>query len=42
VIYSTEQIIDQMANDVTHIHVYSMNKPDIAAAIQSNLSEILK
>ena len=42
VIYATEQIIDLIANGVTHIHVYSMNKPDIAAAIQNNLSEILK
>ena len=42
VIYATEQIIDLIANGVTHIHVYSMNKPDIASAIQNNLSEILK
>ena len=42
VIYATEQIIDLIANDVKHIHVYSMNKPDVAEAIQRNLSEILK
>ena len=42
VIYATEQIIDLIANGVNHIHVYSMNKPEIAAGIQSNLSEILK
>jgi methylenetetrahydrofolate reductase (NADPH) len=42
IIYATEQIIDLIANDVKHIHVYSMNKPDIAEAIQKNLSEILK
>ena len=42
IIYATEQIIDLIANDVKHIHVYSMNKPDVAAAIQRNLSEILK
>lgn len=40
--YATDQIIDLLANGVTHIHVYTMNKPDIAAAIMRNLSEILK
>ena len=40
--YATDQIIDLLANGVTHIHVYTMNKPDIAAAIMKNLSEILK
>lgn len=40
--YATDQIIDLLANGVEHIHVYTMNKPDIAAAILSNLSEILK
>ena len=42
VVYATEQIIDLIANGVTHIHVYSMNKPDIAAAIKNSLSEIIK
>lgn len=40
--YATEQIIDLIANDVHGIHVYSMNKPEIAASIMNNLSEILK
>ena len=40
--YATDQIIDLLANGVKHIHVYSMNKPDVAARIQRNLSEILK
>ncbi len=39
--YATEQIIDLIANGVNHIHIYSMNKPEIASAIMSNLSEIL-
>ena len=34
--------IDLIANGVNHIHIYSMNKPDVAAGIQRNLSEILK
>ena len=42
VIYASEQIIDLIANGVNHIHVYSMNKPEIAAGIQARLSEILK
>lgn len=40
--YATEQIIDLFANGVHAVHLYTMNKPDVAAAIQSNLSEILK
>lgn len=40
--YATDQIIDLMANGVKHIHVYSMNKPEVAAGIQKNLSEIFK
>lgn len=39
--YATDQIIDLFANGITHVHVYSMNKPDVAAAIQQNLSDIL-
>ena len=38
--YATDQIIDLIANGVNHIHIYTMNKPDIAAAILSNLSHI--
>lgn len=40
--YATEQIIDLLANGVNAIHVYSMNKPDVAESIQKNLSEIIK
>ncbi len=39
--YATEQIIDLIANGVNGIHVYSMNKPDVAARIQESLSEII-
>ena len=41
VAYATEQIIDLIANDVNHIHLYTMNRPEIAAAIRNNLSSIL-
>ena len=40
--YATDQIIDLIANGIRHIHVYSMNKPEVAAGIQANLSEIIK
>ena len=39
--YATDQIIDLLANGVKGIHVYSMNKPDVAAKIKENLSEII-
>ncbi len=39
--YATDQIIDLFANGITNVHVYSMNKPDVAAAIMRNLSDIL-
>lgn len=39
--YATDQIIDLYANGVTNVHVYSMNKPDVAKAIMNNLSDIL-
>ena len=39
--YATEQIIDLIANGVNGIHVYSMNKPDVAAKIQEYLKGIV-
>ena len=42
IVYATEQIIDLIANGIRHIHVYTMNKPDVAAGIMQNLSAILK
>jgi len=39
--YATDQIIDLFANGIVNVHVYSMNKPDVAGQIQRNLSEIL-
>lgn len=40
--YATDQIIDLYANGITNVHVYSMNKPDVAEKIQDNLSDILE
>ncbi len=42
IIYASEQIIDLISHGVGHIHVYSMNKPDIAAGIMRNLSTIIR
>ena len=39
--YATDQIIDLFANNVTNVHVYSMNKPDVAEHIQRNLSDMI-
>lgn len=39
--YATDQIIDLYANGITNVHIYSMNKPDVARCIQNNLSDIL-
>lgn len=39
--YATDQIIDLYANGITNVHVYSMNKPEVARAIHNNLSNIL-
>ena len=40
--YATEQIIDLYANGIKAVHVYVMNKPDVAAKIKENLSSIVK
>ncbi len=39
--YATEQIIDLIANGVNGIHIYTMNRPEVAGAIMANLSSIL-
>ena len=40
--YATDQIIDLFANGIKNVHVYSMNKPEIAQKIMQNLSDIIK
>ncbi len=39
--YATEQIIDLIANGIRGIHIYTMNKPDVAASILHNISDIV-
>ena len=41
IIYATEQIIDLMANGVNNIHIYTMNKPEVAKAIMDGISGII-
>lgn len=40
--YATDQIIDLVANGVKGIHIYALNKPDIAESIINNISHIIK
>ncbi len=39
--YATDQIIDLYANNISNVHIYSMNKPEVAGKIKENLSDIL-
>ena len=41
ILYASHQIIDLIANDIGHIHVYTMNKPSVAEGILRNLEGIL-
>ena len=42
IVYAAEQMVDLVANGVRGVHVYTMNKPDVAAKIMDNLSCILR
>ena len=41
IIYATDQIIDLFANGIRNVHIYTMNKPEVAAKIKANLSGII-
>ncbi len=41
VAHATAQIVDLFANGVDNVHVYTMNKPEVASRIMSNLHSIL-
>ncbi len=41
IVYATDQIIDLFANGIKNVHVYSMNKPEVAERIMQSLSDIL-
>lgn len=40
--YAIEQIIDLISNGVKGIHIYTMNKPEIAEAIIGGISEVIR
>ena len=40
--YATGQIIDLISNGFSHVHIYTMNRPEIIGGIMENLSEIVK
>ena len=41
VVYAAEQIVDLFANGVNAVHVYTMNRPEVAERIMSNLRGII-
>ncbi len=40
--HATDQIIDLISNGERGIHIYTMNKPEIAGAIIKNVDEIIR
>ena len=40
--YAVDQIIDLIASGVSGIHIYTMNKPQVAARIMDNLRDVIK
>lgn len=41
IVYALEQIVDLLANGVNNIHIYTMNKPDIAEKITQGIGDII-
>ena len=41
IVYATNQVVDLIANGVKNIHIYTMNKPEIAEMMIANISEII-
>lgn len=41
VVHATAQIVDLFANGVNNVHIYTMNKPAVAARIMANLRSIV-
>lgn len=41
IIYASEQVVDLIANHVSGVHIYTMNRPDIAKKILENVRALL-
>ncbi len=41
ILYASDQIVDLIAHGVKHFHIYSMNKPEVAAGILANIKPLL-
>ena len=41
IVYACEQIVDLLANGVAGVHVYTMNKPEVASAIYRNIKSLI-
>jgi len=41
VVYATEQIVDLFANGVNAVHIYTMNRPEVAERIMGNLAGLM-
>jgi methylenetetrahydrofolate reductase (NADPH) len=39
--FATEQIIDLLAAEIDGIHIYTMNRPEVAERIYSNISQVI-
>ena len=42
IVYACDQIIDLYANGINCVHVYSMNKPEVAQRIKANVSSMIE
>jgi methylenetetrahydrofolate reductase (NADPH) len=39
--YATEQIVKLLAHDINGVHIYTMNRPQVAKAMVRNLDSML-
>jgi methylenetetrahydrofolate reductase (NADPH) len=42
IVYATEQVVDLFASGIKNVHIYTMNKPEVAARMMDNISAIIK
>jgi methylenetetrahydrofolate reductase (NADPH) len=42
IVYATEQVVDLYASGIKNVHIYTMNKPEVAARVMDNISAIIK